>query len=103
MEVKSAPTRDRPQEEVRLSGRSIAPGLGMGRAWVVGDVLKFPGHIACDAASRSEIVVPLKSGGLLLGVLDVDAPFENRFDDEDRAGLEEFARVLMPGIESIPK
>jgi L-methionine (R)-S-oxide reductase len=70
---------------------------------VVADVFKFPGHIACDAASRSEIVVPLLDGGSLLGVLDVDAPLENRFDDEDRAGLEEFVRVLTTGIGSISR
>ena len=57
---------------------------------VVPDVNAFPGHIACDAASRSEIVVPILEGGVLRGVLDVDAPETNRFDAEDRAGLEEF-------------
>ena len=70
---------------------------------VVADVLKFPGHIACDAASRSEIVVPLIFRGALVGVLDVDAPRESRFDDEDRAGLEEFVRKLAPGIASISR
>lgn len=61
---------------------------------VVADVNLFPGHIACDAASRSEIVVPLVSRGELLGVLDVDAPKESRFDEEDRAGLESVVRAL---------
>ena len=65
---------------------------------VVPDVNEFPGHIACDAASRSEIVVPILAGGLLRGVLDVDAPETDRFDDEDRAGLERFVRVLTPRI-----
>jgi L-methionine (R)-S-oxide reductase len=65
---------------------------------VVPDVQAFPGHIACDAASRSEIVVPILEGGTLRGVLDVDAPEADRFDDEDRAGLEAFVRVLVPGI-----
>lgn len=55
---------------------------------VVPDVHAFPGHIVCDAASRSEIVVPLVCGGQLLGVLDVDSPSLERFDGEDRAGLE---------------
>ena len=54
---------------------------------VVPDVNAFPGHIACDAASRSEIVVPLVAGDRLLGVLDVDAPNVGRFDEEDRRGL----------------
>ena len=65
---------------------------------VVPDVQAFPGHIACDAASRSEIVVPIVSGGTLRGVLDVDAPVTGRFDEEDRAGLEEFVRVLAPRV-----
>lgn len=61
---------------------------------VVEDVNAFPGHIACDAASRSEIVVPLLSEGRLLGVLDVDAPKVGRFDEEDRRGLEEVGRIV---------
>lgn len=65
---------------------------------VVPDVSRFPGHIACDAASRSEIVVPILQGGTLRGVLDVDAPETDRFDDEDRAGLERFVQVLIPRV-----
>lgn len=65
---------------------------------VVPDVHAFPGHIACDEASRSEIVVPIVVEGALVGVLDVDAPETNRFDDEDRAGLEAFVAALVPGI-----
>lgn len=65
---------------------------------VVPDVLAFPGHIACDAASRSEIVVPIVAGGKLLGVFDADAPEPSRFDEEDRAGLERFVNVLVPAI-----
>ena len=61
---------------------------------VVEDVNAFPGHIACDAASRSEIVVPLVAGGRLLGVLDVDAPRVARFDDEDRRGLEAVGGIV---------
>ena len=65
---------------------------------VVPDVNAFPGHIACDAASQSEIVVPLLKNGVLLGVLDVDSPELNRFTDEDRAGLEQFVNVLVKHI-----
>jgi len=65
---------------------------------VVPDVNAFPGHIACDAASRSEIVVPIVDAGVLRGVLDVDAPETNRFDTDDRAGLEAFVGVLTPRI-----
>ena len=62
---------------------------------VVENVKKFPGHIACDNASKSEIVVPMVRDGRLIGVLDLDSPILARFDDEDRAGLEEVVRVLL--------
>jgi GAF domain-containing protein len=60
---------------------------------IVPDVHEFPGHIACDAASRSEIVVPLLKDGQLLGVLDLDAPIPNRFNSEDARGLEALAAL----------
>lgn len=62
---------------------------------IVPDVHAFPGHIACDSASRSEIVVPLIQDGRLLGVLDLDSPQLARFDEEDAAGLEAAVAVLM--------
>lgn len=62
---------------------------------VVRDVHEFPGHIACDAASNSEIVVPMIRNGELIGVLDLDSPNLARFDEEDRAGLEQFVTVLL--------
>lgn len=65
---------------------------------VVPDVHAFPGHIACDAASRSEIVLPLTVEGDLYGVLDIDAPTEGRFDENDKRGLEEFAVILEKAI-----
>jgi GAF domain-containing protein len=58
---------------------------------VVDDVHEFPGHIACDADSRSEIVVPLLRGGALLGVLDIDSPEPGRFSQDDREGMEAVA------------
>lgn len=61
---------------------------------LVEDVHAFPGHIACDSASRSEIVVPLHENGIVTGVLDIDSPVENRFDEADRTGVEAFARIL---------
>jgi len=64
----------------------------------VADVHEFPGHIACDAASNSEIVVPLVKDGKLLGVLDIDSPIKNRFDEEDQTSLEEFVNVLIQYI-----
>lgn len=66
---------------------------------VVPDVDAFPGHIACDSASRSEIVIPLqKASGELVGVLDIDSPVLARFDDEDRRGLEEVARIFVASL-----
>jgi len=60
----------------------------------VDDVHAFPGHIACDAASRSELVVPLVRDGVVLGVLDLDSPVPARFDDEDVVGCEALALLL---------
>jgi GAF domain-containing protein len=66
---------------------------------VVQDVDAFPGHIACDGASRSEIVVPLVAGEKLIGVIDLDSPHLARFDDEDRRGLEAAAAVFIGASE----
>jgi GAF domain-containing protein len=64
---------------------------------VVRDVHDFPGHIACDAASQSEIVVPLIKDDTLLGVLDIDSPLLARFDDADRRGIERLAAIFVAG------
>jgi len=64
------------------------------RSLVVPDVHQFPGHIACDSASNSEIVVPLLVDGRVRGVLDLDSPSIGRFDDADRAGLEQIAAIF---------
>jgi GAF domain-containing protein len=61
---------------------------------LVDDVHKFPGHIACDCASNSEIVVPLRRDGKVIGVLDIDSPVFARFSQADRDGLEKFAELL---------
>lgn len=65
---------------------------------VVPDVHQFPGHIACDAASESEIVVPLIKNGRKIGVLDIDAPIKNRFSQDDKKMLEEFCNVLLEAL-----
>ena len=67
---------------------------------VVENVHEFPGHIACDSASNSEIVVPLIAGGRLIGVLDLDSPSIGRFDSADRAGLEMLARMFLVGTDT---
>lgn len=64
----------------------------------VADVHAFPGHIACDAASRSEIVIPLVQGEKLIGVLDIDSPLPARFDAEDQAGLEAIAAAFVASL-----
>lgn len=86
----------------------IAPGRGVcGTAaqsdttQVVADVLSFPGHIACDAASRSELVVPLHKDGRVVGVLDIDSASPAHFTDVDRAGLERFAQTLEYELEGL--
>lgn len=67
---------------------------------LVPDVHLFPGHIACDAASRSEIVVPLIRNGQLLGVLDIDSPVANRFSEADRIVCEAAATLLVASLEA---
>jgi GAF domain-containing protein len=64
---------------------------------LVTDVHLFPGHIACDSASRSEIVIPIHKNGQIVGVLDIDSPIVKRFDDVDREGLEKVIRILETG------
>ncbi len=65
------------------------------RSVIVADVEAFPGHIPCDAASRSELVVPLVSGGQLVGVIDLDSPSLARFDAADQAGVERLAALWL--------
>ena len=79
----------------------IDKGRGVcGTAWeldqvqVVPDVHAFPGHIACDSASRSEIVLPIHHDGKVIAVLDIDSPILERFSQDDRDGLEDFVRAL---------
>ncbi len=64
------------------------------RSQLVYDVHQFPGHIACDSASNSEIVIPLRKDGEIIGVLDIDSPSIGRFSEADKLGLEEFAKIL---------
>ena len=64
------------------------------RTQLVYDVHQFPGHIACDSASNSEIVVPLFKNGAVWGVLDIDSPTVGRFTEEDKAGLEALVKIL---------
>ena len=85
----------------------IAVGRGVCGAAVVerrtlriADVHAFPDHIACDSASRSELVVPLVQDGVVIGVLDIDSPIPSRFDAIDQAGLERLAAIFVAGSNS---
>lgn len=87
-----------------FQGRVACVRIGLGKgvcgasalrntALVVPDVHEFDGHIACDSASNSELVVPLREGSRVIGVLDLDSPSFDRFDEADRQGLEELAAI----------
>ena len=77
-------------------GRGVCGTAAQRRtAIIVPDVHAFPGHIACDAASRSEIVLPLVAGAALWGVLDLDSPLPARFDESDLRGLERLVRIFV--------
>ena len=73
-----------------VCGTAVAEG----KTQRVADVHTFPGHIACDCASNSEIVIPLRKDDRIIGVLDIDSPVYDRFSSEDQEGLEEFCKIL---------
>jgi GAF domain-containing protein len=93
-----------------FQGRAACVRIAFGRGVVgiaaekrtvlrIGNVNEFPGHIACDTASQSELVVPLTSEDAhLLGVLDIDSPELNRFDAEDEAGFREIGKIIAPKL-----
>jgi GAF domain-containing protein len=89
------PFQGKPACTVIEIGKGVCgTAVGEDRTQLVKNVHEFPGHIACDSASNSEIVVPVHAGGKIYGVLDIDSPILARFDEEDKAGLEEFVRIL---------
>ncbi len=71
--------------------------VAQNRTQRVADVHQFPGHIACDSASNSEIVIPMRANGSVVGVLDIDSPSFSRFDEQDQQGLEELVEILCTG------
>jgi GAF domain-containing protein len=76
-------------------GRGVCgTAVAQDKTQLVADVHRFPGHIACDSASNSEIVIPIHVRGKIWGVLDIDSPHLNRFTDSDREGLETFVGIL---------
>ena len=80
--------------EIEVGKGVCGTAVQEGKTQLVPDVHLFPGHIACDSASNSEIVVPLRVKGEIVGVLDVDSPWPGRFTQEDQVGLETAAEVI---------
>ncbi len=80
--------------EIPLGRGVCGTAAELGKTLLVPDVHQFPGHIACDSASNSEIVIPIYKNGALLGVLDLDSPHKNRFSEADKTGLEQLVQLL---------
>ena len=80
--------------EIEVGSGVCGTAVASGKTQLVEDVHTFDGHIACDSASNSEIVVPLRKDGNIFGVLDIDSPSFARFSEEDRKGLESFAKII---------
>ena len=80
--------------EIEIGRGVCGTAVAENKTQLVYDVHQFPGHIACDCASNSEIVVPIHINGKIWGVLDIDSPVIGRFSEEDKAGLEDFAKIL---------
>lgn len=82
------------------TGRGVCgTALATGEIQLVKDVHEFPGHIACDSASNSEIVLPIRKNGDIVGVLDIDSPYVARFDEEDKEGLQKIISILEKACE----
>lgn len=80
--------------EIRVGKGVCGTAVERDEIMLVEDVHQFPGHIACDSASNSEIVLPIHANGEIIGVLDIDSPSLARFDEEDLEGLAEFVRIF---------
>ena len=79
---------------IKVGSGVCGTAVSQKKTQLVPNVHEFPGHIACDSASNSEIVIPLHKGNEIVGVLDIDSPVLARFDEEDQEGLEHFVRIL---------
>ena len=84
--------------EIEVGSGVCGTAVATGETQLVADVHQFEGHIACDSASNSEIVIPLRRGGLVFGVLDIDSPSLGRFTEKDKAQLEKLAEVLQDNL-----
>ena len=81
--------------EIQVGSGVCGTAVQQDEIMLVENVHEFPGHIACDSASNSEIVIPMHKGEEIVGVLDIDSPVLARFDKEDEQGLAELVRILM--------
>ncbi len=79
---------------IKIGSGVCGTAVSKDRMMIVPDVHEFPGHIACDAASRSEIVIPIHKNGKIIGVLDIDSPIKDRFSEEDGRYLTEVVQIL---------
>ena len=84
---------------IKIGQGVCGAGAAKSHTVIVPNVHEFPGHIACDSASNSEIVVPLMKDGRMIGVLDLDSPTVNRFDEVDATGLERLVAILLSALE----
>ncbi len=84
--------------EIQLGKGVCGTSISLSKTLIVADVHAFPGHIACDSASRSEIVIPMIKDGIKLGVLDIDSPTIDRFDEIDKNSLESIVSILMTDL-----
>lgn len=80
--------------EIKVGNGVCGTAVTQDKVQLVKNVHEFPGHIACDSASNSEIVVPIHKDGNVIGVLDIDSPLLNRFDEDDRDGLVEIVKII---------
>lgn len=80
--------------EIPLNKGVCGAAASRGETMLVKNVHEFPGHIACDSASNSEIVIPIRKKGAVVGVLDIDSPSIGRFTEDDKEGLERFVKIL---------
>lgn len=80
--------------EIPLNKGVCGAAAFRGETVLVKNVHEFPGHIACDSASKSEIVIPIRNNGAVVGVLDIDSPSIGRFTEDDKEGLERFVKIL---------
>ena len=80
--------------EIAVGKGVCGTAVAQNETQLVPDVHAFPGHIACDCVSNSEIVIPIRKNGQVIGVLDIDSPLFDRFSEDDRTGLEAFVRIL---------